>query len=108
MKRKPSCPTLPTRALMFLLAVTLQLSLPGCGEEKPGVVLATAKSLPPTKRVAYIKKQIAKACPVPLTDEELDRAANYVMFHASDLESVWLTGRLDRMDAETRICRGMK
>ena len=107
MKHKPSCPTSPTRALMWCLAAVLMTSLPGCEQGNPAIVLATAKSLPANKRATYIKKQIAKACPVPLTDEELDRAADYVLSHALDLEAVWVVGKLDRMDAETRICRGI-
>jgi len=43
-----------------------------------------------------------------MSDEELERAAVYVEINAASLESQWIVGRLDRMDAEARICRGQK
>lgn len=92
------------------LAALLLISLPGCAPDAPTPhsVLATARSLPPAERRIVIRKALARVCPVPLSDEELERAAVYVEMNAASLESQWLVGRLDRMDAETRICRGVK
>lgn len=93
---------------MWLLAGLLLISLPGCAPDEPRAVLNTVMSLPPAERRAAIKTKLARICPVPLTDAELDRAAVYVELNAASLESQWLVGRLDRMDAESRICRGAK
>jgi hypothetical protein len=60
------------------------------------------------ERIVYIRKVIARACPSILTDAELERAAMFVLSHKSDAEAVWITGRLDKMDLETRVCRGVK
>jgi len=96
-------------AQRWLLAVMLLTSLPGCApDEQTRAVLNTVKGLPPAERRAVIKTKLARICPVPLTDAELERAAVYVELNAASLESQWLVGRLDRMDAESRICRGAK
>lgn len=101
-------PRSPTRAATFLLGAMLLLSLPGCEKDDLSAILGQAKTLSePAKRV-YIKKVIARACPRPLTDAERDRAADFVISHAADLEAVWVAGRLDLADAESMICRGMK
>lgn len=93
----------------WLWAGLLLISLPGCVPENPTrAALNTAKSLPPAERRIVIKKALSRVCPVPLTNAELERAAVYVEMNAASLESLWLVGRLDRMDAETRICRGQK
>lgn len=95
-------------ARMWLLAALLLTSLPGCAPDEPRAVLDTVKGLPPAERRAVIKTKLARICPVPLTDAELERAAAYVELNAASLESQWLVGRLDRMDAEARVCRGAK
>ena len=106
LKRKTSFPRSPTRAAIFLLAGALLISLPGCENADLSAILGQAKALPePAKRV-YIKKVIARVCPRPLTDAERDRAADFVLSHAADLEAVWVAGRLDLADAEAMICRG--
>ncbi len=92
----------------FLLAALLLTSLPGCAPDEPRAVLNTVMSLPPAERRAVIKTKLARVCPVPMTDAELERAATYVEMNAASLESQWLVGRLDRFDAETRACRGGK
>lgn len=94
----------------WLLAGLLLTLLPGCAPDgpTPRAVLNTAKALPPAERRIVIKKALSRVCPVPLTNAELERAAVYVEMNAASLESLWLVGRLDRMDAETRICRGQK
>jgi len=94
----------------WLLAGLLLILLPGCAPDglEPRAALVTAKNLPQDERRAVIKKTLSRVCPVPLSDAELERAAVYVEINAASLESQWLVGRLDRMDAETRICRGLK
>lgn len=94
---------------MWLLAGLLLISLPGCAPDAPTprAALATARSLPPAERRIVIRKALARVCPAPLSDAELERAARYVEMNAASLESQWIVGRLDRMDAETRICRGV-
>lgn len=92
-----------------LLAVLLLISLPGCApDEQTRAVLDTARNLPPASRRVIIKTKLARVCPVPMTDDELERAAVYVEAHAENLEAQWVVGRLDRFDAESRICRGGK
>ena len=95
-----SYPRLPTRVAVLSMAAALMISLGACETGRPGTLAIRAD----TK--AGIKAKIARACPAPLTNAELERAAVYVLAHAVDLEAVWVVGRLDRMDAETRICRG--
>lgn len=92
----------------WLLAATLAPLLIGCAPDEPRAVLDTVKGLPPAERRAVIKTKLARICPVPLSDAELERAAIYVELNAASLESQWLVGRLDRMDAEARVCRGAK
>lgn len=94
----------------WLLAALLLTSLPGCAPEglEPRAALVTARNLPPVERRLIIKRTLSRICPAPLSDAELERAASYVEANASSLEAQWIAGRLDRMDAETRICRGMK
>lgn len=94
----------------WLLAGLLAILLPGCAPDgqTPRAVLNTAKALPPAERRLVIKTTLARVCPVPLSDAELERAAVYVEANAESLESQWLVGRLDRFDAESRICRGGK
>lgn len=97
------------RAHKFLLAALLLTSLPGCApDEQTRAVLATARNLPPANRRIIIKTKLSRICPVPLSNAELERAANYVLANADDFEALWLVGRLDKFDAETRICRGAK
>lgn len=95
-------------AQRLLLAAMLALSLTGCAEENPAPALTALKDRSPVERRAIIKSKLSHVCPAPLTDAELERAAVYVETNAASLESQWVVGRLDRFDAETRICRGIK
>lgn len=92
----------------LLLAGLLLISLPGCAPDEPRAVLDTVKGLPPASRRVIIKTKLARICPVPMSDAELERAASYVEANAASLEAAWVVGRLDRFDAESRICRGAK
>ena len=64
--------------------------------------------MPAPERRAYIKKVIARACPVPLTDAERDRAADFVMANAANMEAQWVAGKLDLLDAASVVCRSGK
>lgn len=92
----------------WLLAVLLLISLPGCAPDETRAALDTVRGLPPAERRVIIKTKLARICPVPLTDAELERAAVYVEANAASIEASWIVGRLDRFDAESRICRGAK
>lgn len=93
---------------MKRLAILAPIFLAGCasGSQEGPVIGATHATR--TERIKYIRQVIARACPSPLNNEELERAAKFVLSHRSDVEAVWVTGRLDKMDLETRVCRGRK
>jgi hypothetical protein len=61
----------------------------------------------PAARKAEIARQLARLCPVPLSDAALERAAAYVETHR-DAGSLAIVNDLSRLDAEARICRGSK
>jgi len=81
--------------------------LAACEDANPGAALTILKNRPRAERRAVIKHKLSRICPVPMTDAELERAAVYVESNAASLESRWVVGRLDRFDAESRICRGI-
>ena len=83
--------------------------LAGCvsANQQEGPIISTTGGTR-AERIVYIRKVIARACPSPLKDAELERAATFVLAHKADAEAVWITGRLDKMDVETRICRSVK
>jgi hypothetical protein len=90
-----------------LLAI-LMLSLGACGPERPEPVAAIRTVLAqdtPAARKAEIRRQLAKICPVPLSDVALERAAAYVETHR-DAGAVVIVRDLSRLDAEARVCRG--
>lgn len=95
-------------ARKLLLAGLLLTSLPGCEDGNLAPALTALKSRPPAERKVIIKQKLSRICPVPMTDAELERAAVYLESNASSLESQWVVGRLDRFDAESHICRGIK
>jgi len=92
----------------LLLAAMLAPLLIACEDENPRAALDTLKSRPQAERRAVIKQKLSRICPVPMSDSELERAAVYVERHAASLQARWIVGRLDRFDAESRICRGNK
>jgi hypothetical protein len=95
------------RRLFSLMMLTS--SLAGCASvsQQEGPVIGATHSTR-AERIRYIKQVVARVCPAPLNDNELERAAKFVLAHKADAEAVWITGRLDKMDVETRICRGVK
>ena len=89
----------------ILLPMTLATLLAGCASAPP----QTAPPVAAIKgRQAEIRRQIAPVCPAPLSPADLDRAATVVERHAADRDVTRVVGRLDRMDRETRVCRGVK
>jgi len=96
------------RVRLFLMALTLPISLAGCAPDEATAVLTTIRTAPPGTRRAAIKRSLARICPAPMSNDDLERAADFVEQRALDPEAVWVVRRLDRMDIETRICRGVK
>ena len=100
----------PMRALAFLsLLMTLSILLASCApsETQPAQAIAAVLSEPtPAARKRVIHRQLAAICPTPLTDEELEWAAQFVEENRSK-GAAWIAGRLLRMQRETKICRGM-
>jgi hypothetical protein len=96
-------------ALKFLpLLPILTLSLQACAPERPEPIAAIRTVLAqdtPAARKAEIRRQLAKICPVPLSDVALERAAAYVETHR-DAGAVVIVRDLSRLDAEARVCRG--
>jgi hypothetical protein len=89
------------------LAILTQL-LVGCESVNQSDLAVSAVENTRAQRIVYIKKVISRACPTPLKDDELERAAQFVLDHRDNKEAVWVTGRLEKMDAEVRICRGKR
>lgn len=100
------------RARTFpLLLLTLPILLGGCESARQPIAAAVpvVKTTAPTAsgRLAEIKAQIAKVCPVKMTPDELERAAVVVDRYSADKDVVAIVGRLFRFDSETRVCRGV-
>lgn len=101
------------RGPTFLIVPTiLTLSLGACETKSPPPLAALVPQVQgavsentPAARKAAIRRQIAAVCPRALTDDELDRAAQFVETNRSK-GAVWIAGRLLRFHRETKICRG--
>lgn len=100
---------LPTHARTFrLLLLILTISLASCApnDPQPAQVIAAVLSEPmPAARKSVIHRQLAAICPTPLTDDELEWAAQFIEENRSK-GAAWIAGRLLRMQRETKICRG--
>jgi hypothetical protein len=68
-------------------------------------VVSVLSEKTPATRKAAIRRQLAALCPMPLSEDELERAAQFVKENRSK-GAVWITGRLLRMHREPKICRG--
>lgn len=93
----------------WLLLLTLTISLASCApnDSQPAQAIAAVLSEPtPAARKRIIHRQLAAICPTPLTDDELEWAAQFVEENRSK-GAAWIAGRLLRMQRETKICRGM-
>lgn len=90
------------------LLTTLTILLASCAPSEPPPARAVAAVLSnraPAARKAAIRAQLAPLCPAPLSDEELEWAAQFVEENRSR-GATWIAGRLLKMHRETRICRG--
>jgi hypothetical protein len=82
--------------------------LASCDAENQASAILGIQALPTREaRKAEIRRQIAAVCPRPLSDDELEQVASFVEANRSK-PAVHVVRMLSRMDAETRICRGMK
>ncbi len=101
---------LPTRARAFrLLPLIPMILLASCDLNEPPPARAVGAVLSertPAARKAAIRRQLAAICPTPLSDAELEWAAQFTEENRSR-GAVWIAGRLLRMHRETKICRGM-
>lgn len=91
---------------MLLLGSCAPSDPPPLAVVTPRLASVISEATPKARR-AEIRRQLAALCPSPLTDAELERAAQFVETHRSR-GAVWIAGRLSRMDDEARICRGAK
>ena len=95
-------------AASILILTILTPWLGGCDPEKPLAVTAIravqGKATPEARR-AEIKRQLSRICPVPLSDDALERAARYVERHR-DKDALAIVNELSRLDAESHVCRG--
>lgn len=98
------------RGRRFLILLPILTTLLGAcenGRPDPVASIAAVLSEPSASvRKAHIKRQIAAVCPNPLSDDDLEWAAQFIEGNRSK-GAVWIAGRLSKMDAETRKCRGM-
>ena len=88
----------------------LTLSLAGCASAQlptaPPVVAVKSAASSAAARKVDIRRQIAAVCPSPLSPSDLDRAAAMVQRYGVDANVRRVIARQDRMDRETRLCRG--
>lgn len=100
---------LPISARAFPLLLTMLTSLLGScapSEETPARAVAGVLSeRTSADRKAAIRARLAAICPTPLSDDELEWAAQFIEENRNR-GAIWLSGRLLRMHRETRICRG--
>ncbi|WP_036289521.1 hypothetical protein [Methylosinus sp. PW1] len=93
---------LPTSGPLSLArAMILTSLLAGCAHGNP-----PAAVLQPARK-AEIQRQIAPACPRPLSDDELEDVARFVETTRTPSATKVINITL-RLDGEARICRGQK
>lgn len=86
------------------------LALGACnniGQAPLGAMESILSKPTPEDRKAEVIRQVRAICPTPLSNDELNWAAQYVEENR-ERGAVWLAGRLWEMNKETRICRGLK
>jgi hypothetical protein len=98
-----------TRGQAFrLLLPILTILLASCAPSEPPparAVVGVLSERTPAARKAVIRHQLAALCPTPLSDDELEGAAQFVEQNRSN-GAAWIAGRLLTMHREARICRG--
>ncbi len=100
------------RARIFLiLPMILTPLLASCEKDEQWPAVAAISAIQgratPAERRDEIRRQFAVICPRPLSDEQLERAAAFIEKNRTR-EAIAIVRDLSRMDAETRVCRGMK
>lgn len=99
------------RAAAFPLALMILTPwLAACDRERPqpAAAIRTVLAQPTAEaRRAEIKRQLSRICPVPLSDDALERVARYVESRR-DKDAVAIVNELSRLDAEARVCRGQE
>ena len=97
------------RAAACLTVLTILTPwLAACAPDRPSPVAAIQAVQGKTTleaRRAEIKRQLSRVCPVPLSNDALERAARYVETHR-DKDALAIVNELSRLDAEARVCRG--
>lgn len=97
------------RARICLTPLTiLTILLASCADRADPIAAVESVLSEPTpgaRKVAIVKK-VAALCPRPLSADEAEWAAQLVEANRSR-GAVWIAGRLMRMNAETRLCRGL-
>lgn len=93
---------------MKLLVIFAALIISGCNAtQAPIAAIESLLSQPtPEARRAAVVRQIKAVCPVPLSADEVEWAAQFVEENRSK-GAVYVAGLLWKMNAESRICRGM-
>lgn len=96
------------RPLMILLPI-LMISLASCDDKAaPVAAIESVLSKPtPDARKSEVVRQIKAVCPTPLSAYEVEWAAQFVEENRSK-GAVYIAGLLWKMNAETRLCRGLK
>jgi hypothetical protein len=95
---------------MKRVIIIAALALGACNDigQAPLAAIESVLSQPtPETRKAELVRQVRAICPTPLSNDELEWAAQYVEENR-EKGAVWLAGRLWEMNKETKICRGMK
>lgn len=96
-----------SRLILISLPILLASCASGPQPTAPPVAAVRTTGTTADARRAEIRRQIAKACPAPLAQSELERAASLVERLSADADVFALVKRLNKFDLETRICRGV-
>jgi hypothetical protein len=96
------------RQLMILplILTTLLASCDGPGQAI-GAIESVLSEKTPEARKAAVVRQVKAVCPVPLSADEAEWAAQFVEENRSK-GAVYVAGLLWKMNAASRLCRGLK
>lgn len=100
-----------TARLFLMPPMILTMLLASCDDrsQAPAAVAVAgvlSKSTPEARR-AEVVRVIRAACPTPLTDDELEWAAQFVEENRSK-GAVWIAGVLWKKNEEIKRCRGIR
>lgn len=93
--------------MMLLLMPTILLASCDGPGQAIGAIESVLSEKTPEARKAAVVKSIKAVCPVPLSADEAEWAAQFVEENRSK-GAVYVAGLLWKMNAESRLCRGMK